>query len=440
MPAAEVERRLRALVFEQAMYPGHPRFMAYISGAGTLPGVVGDFIAAMINQNVGGFRLAPAATEIELFVARWFAEQFGLPSATAGGLLVSGGAMANFVALKAARDAIAGTTIRKLGVGSAPPLAIYASEQVHDVIDRAADMLGLGTDAVRKIPVDSRYRMRPEALTARIAEDRRAGIKPCAIVGTAGTVSTGAIDPLPALADIAQTHGIWFHVDGAYGALAALSPGLKPLLRGLERADSIAFDPHKWLYVPHSAGCVVVRDTRRLADAFALHPAYVHEDKARTGAGADLHVFGPQFSRGFQALKVWLSLVAHGSSAYGRRIAHDVALARYMAGRVQQLARLELMAPVDLSICCFRYVPDDLTPSLRTEPYLNDLNDRLFEQVQRDGRAFCSNAVLGGRNVLRACIVNFRTEAGDVEALLDVVRELGAALDRELRPQSNLRG
>jgi glutamate/tyrosine decarboxylase-like PLP-dependent enzyme len=425
-------------VIDHSMYPGHPRFMAYISGAGTVPGVAADFLAAALNQNLGGWRLSPAATEIELHLTRWFARLFGLPE-TGGGLLVSGGAMANFVPLKTARDRKAGWDIRTEGVAGGPPLVLYASEEVHAVVDRAADMLGLGMQALRKIPVGDDYRMRMEVLEKRLQEDIDAGRRPFCIVGTAGTVATGTIDPLEEIADLCERHDLWFHADAAYGGPAVLADDLRHLFAGIERADSIAFDPHKWLYTPHSGGCAVFRDLQHLADSFAIHPTYVHEDKERTGHGLDLSMLGPQFSRGFQAFKVWLSLLAHGTAAYGRRISHDAALARYMGELVEERPDFELMAPVGLSICCFRYRPPDLPPSAIEDEYLSLLNERLMTEIQLDGRAFCSNAVLGGRFVLRACIVNFRTEAEDVEATLEVAAELGERLDKELRP-ATLRG
>jgi aromatic-L-amino-acid decarboxylase len=434
MPEDELFEYLRQVAFDWSMYPGHPRFMAYISGAGTVPGAPADLLAAGLNMNVGGWRLAPSATEIELALVRWFADLFGLPGA-AGGLMVSGGAMANFVALKAARDTKAPWDIRNRGVAAGPPLRVYASTEVHVVTDRAADMLGLGTDAARKIPVDGEYRIRVDLLKEAIREDREAGFLPIAVVASAGTVATGAIDPLEEIAHVCADEGLWYHVDAAYGGPAVLADDLRPLFSGIERADSIAFDPHKWLYTPHSGGCVLVRDASTLVMSFAALAAYVYEDKELSGHGMDLGMMGPQFSRGFQALKVWVSLLAHGTKAYGRRISHDAELARYMGTRVEERPELELACPVSLSICCFRYVPPGLTDSPDGEEYLNRLNQRLMTQIQLDGRAFCSNAVLDGRFVLRACIVNFRTEADDVEALLDVAAELGASLDTELRPQ-----
>src|SRR6266511_4946333 len=424
----------RQVVFDWSMYPGHPRFMAYISGAGTVPGGPADLLVAGLNMNAGGWRLAPSATEIELALIRWFAEQVGLP-ASAGGLMVSGGAMANFVALKAARDVKAPWDVRNQGVSAGPPLRLYASDEVHVVTDRAADMLGLGIDAVRKVPVDGAYRGRTDLLRKEIEEDRGAGFHPIAVVATAGTVATGAIDPLDQIANLCEGLGLWFHVDAAYGDPAVLAEDLRLQFVGIERADSIAFDPHKWLYTPHSGGCVLVRDSSVLVMSFAAPASYVYEDKELSGHGIDLGMLGPQVSRGFQAFKVWVSLLAHGRKAYARRIAHDAELARYMGARVEARPEFELATPVSLSICCFRYVPPGLGESSDRDEYLNQLNQRLMTEIQLDGRAFLSNAVLDGRFVLRACIVNFRTEADDVDALLDVAAELGAGLDAELRPK-----
>ena len=429
----ELVEFIRKLWFDYSMYPGHPRFYAYISSGGTVPGAVADLAAAAMNQNLGAWRLSPGASEIEHGLTRWFATQFGLPE-TAGGLITTGGAMANFVALKAARDATAGWDVRRQGVTAGPPLRIYASEEVHVVTDRAADMLGLGTDAVRKIPVDGEYRMQLDTLEEEIDRDVAGGVKPIVVVGTAGTVETGAIDPLPGIADLCERHGIWFHVDAAYGGPAVLTDDLKPLFRGIERADSIAFDPHKWIYTPHSGGCVLVRDLRKLFEAFAVNPAYVHTDRRKTGHGLDFRDLGPQFSRGFSAFKVWISLLAHGRAAYARRISHDAELARYLAARVEERDDFELMTPVTLSICCFRYVPPDLPESVIRDEYLSMLNERILIELQLDGRVYCSNAVLDDRFVLRVCVVNFRTEAEDLDACLDVAAELGERFDKEMRP------
>jgi glutamate/tyrosine decarboxylase-like PLP-dependent enzyme len=419
---------LRTLAFEHATYTGHPGFMAYITGSGTVPGAAADLIASALNQNVGGWRLSPGATEIELHLGRWFASRLGMPQ-TAGGYITSGGAMASFVALKAARDARAGWAIRDLGVRAGPPLTMYASGQVHDVNTRAADMLGMGRESVRIVPVDDRQRMRVDALKSAIARDIRNGCQPIAVIATAGTVSTGAIDPLDAIANVCAEHGLWFHVDGAYGGVAALTSTLRPLFKGIERADSVALDPHKWLYTPHSGGAIVVRDIRTLGDAFSIDPTYTHEDKELTGRGTDMYTLGPQFSRGFHALKIWISLLGHGWSAYERRITHDVALARYLYDCALAHSELEVIGPPpSLSITCFRYVPRELRGDPSAEPYLNQLNERLMAELQLGGRVFPSNAILDGKFALRACIVNFRTEATDIDALISEATSIGARL------------
>jgi aromatic-L-amino-acid decarboxylase len=437
MPVEDLLEHLREVVLERSMYTGHPRFMAYITGSGTVPGAAADLVAAGLNANLGGWRLSPAASEIEHHLTRWFANRFGLPQGS-GGIVLSGGAMAGFVGLKLARDRKAGWDVRAEGIRAGPPLVIYASREVHSVNARAADMLGLGREAVRTLPVADDYRMDTDALRAAIEEDRAAGRRPIAVVGSAGTVATGAIDPLDEIAGICEQQGLWFHVDGAYGGPGVLADELRPQFAGIERADSIAFDPHKWLYTPHSGGCVLVRDFEDLARSFSIaeHADYVHEDKERTRTGVDGINLGPQFSRGFWALKVWVSLLAHGRRAYARRIAHDVELARYLHEQASERPEFEPMAPATLSICCFRYVPPGLADGRGRDNYLDELNERLMTELQMSGRVYPSNAVLRDRFVLRACITNFRTEAEDMDALLDIAAELGAALDAEMRPSS----
>jgi glutamate/tyrosine decarboxylase-like PLP-dependent enzyme len=443
MPEDEILEYLRTMTFDYSGYLGHPRFYAYISGAGTVPGAAADLLASGLNMNTGGWRLAPSGTEIELAFTRWFAQEiFGLP-VWSGGALTSGGAMANFIALKVARDAKAGWDIRKDGVGAGPTLGLYVSTETHIVSIRGADMLGLGSGNVRKVAVDDGYRIRVDELRAAIAEDRATGVHPIAVVANAGTVSTGVVDPLDEIADVCRDEDLWFHVDAAYGGPAMLADDLRPLFAGIERADSVAFDPHKWLYTPQSGGCVIVRDMELMRRAFDVdYVAYVVKDEEHTDWGIDLGRNSPNFSRGFWALKVWVSLLAHGRTAYGRRISHDAALARYLGARAEESDEFELMTPVGLSITCFRYVPADLSASgaRGDEPdrdaYLDLLNNRLMTEIQLDGRVYCSNAVLGDRFCLRSCIVNYRTEAEDMDALLDVASELGAKLDVELRPEA----
>jgi glutamate/tyrosine decarboxylase-like PLP-dependent enzyme len=349
---------LRDIVFDASMYPGHPGFLAYVVGAGTPHGAVADLVAGAINQNVGGWRLSPGATELELYLTTWFAELFGLPKG-AGGIVTSGGSMANFVGLKVARDRALGLAAREEGVGNAR-LTSYTSSEVHFATTRAADMLGLGSASVRQIAIDDHYKIDVAGLAARIDRDRAEGFTPFAVIASAGTVGTGAVDPLEDIAEICRENGLWLHVDAAYGGPIVFSDELRPLLKGIEHADSIAFDPHKWMYTPQSGGVVLVRDLQWLSDSFAAHATYVHEDKELTGRGIDFGMMGPQLSRSFWALKIMVSLLAIGTRAYGKRITHDVALTRYLAELVNADDDLELTAPVELSICCFRYAPHDL--------------------------------------------------------------------------------
>jgi glutamate/tyrosine decarboxylase-like PLP-dependent enzyme len=420
LPVDDLVAHLRELTFEHSLHMGHPAFLAYICGAGTVPGTATELLAAGLNPCLGGYRLGPGAAEIELHLTRWLAERFGLPEG-AGGMIMTGGAMANFVGLKCARDQRLGLDVRERGVRAFDPVAIYASDEAHVVIRRAADMLGLGAGAVRAIPVDGEQRMRVDALAAAIERDRADGVRPLAVVATAGTTTTGSIDPLPELAELAAAQGLWLHVDAAYGGAAVLSDELRGQLAGIERADSLAVDPHKWLYTAQSAGCVLVRDFGHLSTSFHADASYIWLDEAARH-GIDFAMHGPQFSRGFAALKVWVSLLAHGRAAYGRRIAHDAALARYLGELVAEHPDFTLMCPPRLSICCFRYRPRGWAGS---EEQLDRLNERLMTAIHADGRVYCSNAVIDGRFGLRACIVNFRTEAEDVERLLDVAAELG---------------
>jgi aromatic-L-amino-acid decarboxylase len=420
MPPEALVAHLREVAFEHTTHVGHPAFFGYVVGAGTVPGAAAELLAAGMNPNLGGYRLAPGPAEIELHLTRWLAGRFGLPEG-AGGIVMTGGAMANFVGLKCARDQRMGLDVRETGVRGSGPVALYATEEAHVVIRRAADMLGLGAGSVRAIEMDESLRMRPAALRAAIAADRSAGVTPLALCATAGTTTSGAIDPLPELADIAAEEELWLHVDAAYGGAVVLSDELRPLLAGTEHADSIAVDPHKWLYTAQSAGIVLLRDFGHLSRSFHADASYIWlDDAARHGIDYAMH--GPQFSRGFSALKVWISLLAHGREAYGRRIAHDAALARYLGALVEEHPDFTLMAEPSLSICCFRYTPRDWDAG---EEALDRLNERLMTAIHADGRVYCSNAIIGGRFGLRACIVNFRTEAEDVERLLAVAAELG---------------
>jgi glutamate/tyrosine decarboxylase-like PLP-dependent enzyme len=347
---------------------------------------------------------------------------------------VSGGNMANLVCFFAARAAKAPWNVRELGVSvqGQPSLRMYASVETHTWIQKAADLAGLGTAAIQWIPTDATMRMDVSVLRQRIEADVAAGHLPCITVGTAGSVSTGAVDPLPDVAAVCREYGVWFHVDGAYGGFAAAVPDASDDLRGLAQADSVAVDPHKWLYAPLEAGCALVRDPEKLRDAFAYYPPYYHFDEHAT----NYVDYGPQNSRGFRALKVWLALRHVGAAGYRRMISDDISLSKALADAVTRSDSLQL-ASQSLSITAFRYVPRDLRSKIgddTVERHLDALNRTLLDRLQRSGDAFVSNAVVGGRYMLRACIVNFHTSRADVEALPEIVTRLGRQVDAELHP------
>ena len=421
------------LLADHSLFNGHPRFFGYITAPPAPIGILGDFLAAALNPNVGAWVLSPAASEVERQTVRWIAELIGYSPST-GGLLVSGGNMANFVGFFAARAAGAGWNVREAGVAAAqrPRLRAYASAETHTWIQKAADLAGIGTNGIRWISTDAAQRMSVEALRQQISADRAAGDQPFIVIGTAGSVSTGAVDPLPEIAALCREERIWFHVDGAYGGFAAASPEAPADLRGLAGADSVAVDPHKWLYAPIEAGCALVRDSNALRAAFSYHPPYYHFDEQAT----NFVDFGMQNSRGFRALKVWLALRQAGAAGYRRMISDDIELSRAMARAVERHADLELITQA-LSIATFRYVPPDLRPRVGEQAvadYLDTLNRELLTAIQRGGDAFVSNAIVHGRFVLRACIVNFHTTLEDVEAVPAIVARTGATLDARLRP------
>ncbi len=428
--AASLVSEATGLLFDHALFNAHPRFFGYITSSPAPIGMFGDFLAAALNQNVGASRLAPLATEIEGQAVRWIAELIGFPS-SCGGLLVSGGTMANFVCVVAARAAKVPWDVRTAGLSRDGRLLVYASTETHTWIQKAADLFGLGTDAIRWIAIDDEQRMDSSALRRQIEEDRRLGHQPFLVVGTAGSVSTGIVDPLREIAGICREHGLWFHVDGAYGALAAHAPGSPASLRALSEADSVAVDPHKWLYAPLEAGCVLVRDAGKLRNAFSYHPAYYHFDDQVV----NYFDYGPQNSRGFRALKVWLALRQVGRAGYLKMIGDDILLAQHLHELVARHPEFEAITR-HLSITTFRYVPEELKALLgspKVEEYLNQLNQNLLTALEKSGEAFLSNAIVGGRYLLRACIVNFHTSLGDIEALPPLLSRLGRETDAVLR-------
>ena len=422
-------------VLAHSLFNGHPRFFGYITSGATPIGSFADFIASVANCNAGAWKLAPAAAEIEAQTIRWIAEFIGYPT-DCGGLLLSGGNMANLVGLLTARATNAGVDIRKGGIQAVQkPLRCYCSAETHTWIQKAADISGLGTDSIRWIPTDRRQRMSLTALRRQVELDRESGAMPLLVIGTAGTVSTGAVDPLPEMAAFCREEGLWFHVDGAYGAIAANVPGTPQDLRGIALADSVAVDAHKWLYAPLEAGCLLVRNTRHLLDTFSYKPPYYNFESE----GINYFDLGPQNSRAFRALKIWLAFQQAGRSGYVQAIADDIALAEHAFRLFGGHPDFEAVSQ-NLSICTFRYVPRVLRPSVgseQTEALLNELNRALLARVEKSGRAFVSNAVIDGKFLLRLCIVNFRTMVSDIEALPGLMAELGAEAFPEMHGPGN---
>ncbi len=397
----------------------HPGFMGWVQGAGTPAGMMAEMLAAGMNCNLGGRDHMPI--EVERQILRWMREVFQFPE-TAGGLFLTGASQANFVALLIARTRALGADVRKAGVRSAPELTGYGSVETHGCVARAFEMSGLGRDAFHQIETDAEGRIAIDALTARIEADISAGRKPFLLVGSAGTVNTGAIDDLDALAAIAARFGLHFHVDGALGALGVLDPSLRPLLAGLEKADSLAFDFHKWGQVPYDAGYLLVRDEAWQMATFASPAAYL--TRAETGlAGGEWWPCdtGPDLSRGFRALKTWFTLKTVGLDAIGVAIGHSCALARLLAERARAEPRLRVLAPTRLNIVCFGYAgADGQAPA--------DINRRIVEALHTEGRVAPSLTLIDGDPAIRACLINHRTTAVDVNALVDHALAIGDRL------------
>jgi aromatic-L-amino-acid decarboxylase len=422
--AAAAYEAFRELVLPYPVGNIHPRFWGRVMGTGTAFGMLAELMAGALNTNGSG--LANAASHVEEQVLAWFRELFGFPDA-ASGIMVSGASAANLVGLAAARTARSDGDVLRGGVrvlGRRP--VVYCSEETHNSVDRAVALLGIGSDFLRRIPTDDAFRIRIDLLDQAIEADLRVGLRPLCIVGNAGTVGTGATDDLKALSELAIRHGAWFHVDGAFGALAALSPALRGPLAGLERADSIAFDMHKWLYMPYEAAAVLVRDREVHHRTFAASAAYL--GRAARGPEADelrFNEYGPQLSRSFRALKVWLSLREHGVDRYARQIEQNVAQAAYLAARVEAHPELELMAPVPLNIVCFRYrggVPEDR---------LDALNAELLMRIQERGIAVPTTGRVRGRFALRVANTNHRSRREDFDLLVESAVAIGREVARE---------
>ncbi len=400
----------------------HPRFWGWVVGTGTAQGALSEMLAAGINFNMPGGPFAPVLVETQ--VLEWFKGVYGFPKG-ASGLLVGGGSEANLLGIAVARNTKAGFDVRKLGQAAAPKrMVLYGSTETHVCIDKAVQLLGLGEDNYRKIPVDDGFRMRVDLLEAEIRKDKAAGLQPFLVIGTAGTTNTGSFDDLEALADVCQREGLWLHVDGAFGAWAKIAKGTAPLVKGIDRADSLAFDLHKWMYMPFDVACTLIRREEDHFKTFAEHPDYFGNAatmKMRTD-------YGLQVSRYFRSLKVWMGLKEHGLNKFGRLVQQNCDQAQYLAGLVKATPELELLAPVASNVVCFRYrvlgLPDEA---------LNQLNGKLPMMLMGMGVAMISDTKLRGRVALRVCVVNHRSRWEDFDLLVGKVRETGAMMLQKMK-------
>jgi glutamate/tyrosine decarboxylase-like PLP-dependent enzyme len=417
----------RDAVLPHVMGNGHPRFFGWVNSPPAPLGVLADLLAAAMNPSCAGGD--HAAIYVERAAIRWLMELVGFPTAGSMGLLVSGTSVATIVALAAARrrvTAAQGWDIRAEGMqGQHPRLRLYATTEVHSCVHKAAELLGFGASAIRTIPLDDDFRMTVPALRDAIAADRRAGDLPCCVAASAGTVGTGAVDPLNEIADVCAEEGVWFHVDGAYGALGVLAIAQDTRYAGMARADSLALDPHKWLSVPVECGCLLVRDGALLRDTFSLVPPYLRTEEGKGFGGLPwFSEYGVQQTRGFRALKLWMVLQHLGRNGVTALVEQHMALARDLGALIDASPDLERLAPVTLSIVAFRYVP----PALRgDDDKLDALNKRVMEQIQSEGAAFLTNTTVRGRFALRACVLHYATRESDIAALVELVRRTGSS-------------
>lgn len=422
MPLAQVYGELTETLLPYPMGNIHPRFWGWYMGAGNFTGALGDFLAAIDGSNLGGGNTAPA--QLDRQVVAWLKGMMGFPE-TASGTLTSGGSMANMVGLTVARNVMAGVDVRTDGITALPqPLRFYASDQVHSCIQKGLETLGLGSRALRLIASDDDFRMQIPALEQAIAEDRAAGLKPVCVVATAGTTNTGSIDDIRAVERVCRREGLWFHVDGCIGALIRIAPQNAALVDGIEAADSLALDPHKWLHAPFEAGCALIRNAGQHRAAFTLHGDYLEEKPRGIASGEYLFDYGFELSRGFKALKIWMALKEHGAAKFGRLIDQNIAQGAYLTALIRAQPKLELMAPTAINIVCFRYRIDGAT-----EAETRALNMELMLRLQEEGTAVPTDTTIHGRHCLRVAINNHRTRREDLDLLVAETLRLGHVLE-----------
>jgi aromatic-L-amino-acid decarboxylase len=408
---AEILARFKNDVAPNAMGVPSPRYFGQFNPTPLPIGVWADALASMLNQNAGAWRNGPTSAMIEARVIRWLCDLLNYGPQSFG-TLASGGSEANLIALKCARDSVA-ANIKDRGVRTAPgDLVIYASEQCHYSIDKSADLLGLGREGVRKIPTDDRFHIIPSALREAIAKDRDAGSIPCCIVGVAGTTSTGVIDPLEELAEIARENRCWYHVDAAYGGPLAFSRKHKDMLRGINLADSITFDPHKWMFVPFSCGATLVRDGGRvLRDAFDMTPEYLSEDRGGADVEFDFFRYGQMGTRRFNSLKLWMAIKFMGADGYAKTVEHQIALTKYLARKIDDLKNFTRVGEVETAVCCFRLDGVEI----------DRLQQRLQQVIERSGEAWLTTTVLHGHRAMRVNVNSFLTEKHHIDGLVELL-------------------
>lgn len=418
---AELFSKTTDLLLNHSLLNGHPKFFGYITSSPTQIGALADLLASAVNPNVGANVLSPMATAIEKQTVKWLAEFIGV-SPTYGGILVSGGNMANLTGFLAARTAKAPKSMKEDGLANAAgEMVFYCSKATHTWIEKAAVLFGHGSKAIRWIPTNTDNKMNTTVLLQTINEDLNNGKNPFLVIGNAGDVSTGVVDNLSEIAIICKAHNLWFHIDGAYGIPAAVIPQYKNLFDGIKEADSIALDPHKWLYAPLEAGCILVKNPQHLVDTYSAHPVYYNFDNGTDEPTLNYYEYGFQNSRGFRALKVWMALQQVGKNGYIKMINEDIELSQLLFDEAQKHEELEAVTQ-NLSITTLRYVPYNYAQDERmNETYLNTLNEKLLNELQRGGEVFLSNAVVAEKYCLRACIVNFRTSKKDIQEVVEII-------------------
>ncbi len=414
---SELLKKVEEDVIGSATMNVGPHYYGYITGGGNQVAILAEMISAALNQNNLKWHSSPVSTELEKLVIKWVSQFIGYSEKAAGAIL-DGGSTANFNCLAVARKNMAPDNLSSDGMYGQKPMTIYVSEEGHSSFDKAVDVLGIGLNNLRKIPVDDQFQIRPDLLREQIQKDRKAGLHPICVIGIAGTTNTGAVDNLQELSDIAKEEKMWYHVDAAYGGPAAKLPSVRHLFGGIEEADSVVVNPHKWLYVPFEAACILVKEPEKLRRTFSLIPDYLRSNEDE-GERTDLMEYQLPLTKSFKSLKVWMTLKAFGANRLRDTIQGDIENAQYLRSLIEKSDDFEMLAPVPLSIACFRFAPAELS-----EDEVDELNRKLAHAIEQDGRIFLTATKIKGKTALRTCFINPRTTRKDVEWIPVVIRDL----------------